>query len=69
MNWINFPCKPAALAVLLLLPGSGMAAAAVPVAVPQNPLIAAAPGPSPRTPPAAGTELIRVAWDRVGAQA
>ncbi len=66
MNWINIPCNPAQLAALLLLLGSGMAATAAPVAVPQDKTIAAA---SSQTQPVVDTEIIRLAWDRVGTQA
>ena len=68
MNWINPLLKPSHLAALVLLLGSGLASAAGPVTVPHiKPAVEATA--SDKTPPAMQTDIIRLAWDRVGAVA
>lgn len=68
MNWIYTSFKPAHLATLILLLGSGLASAAEPVAGPQiKPAVEATV--SDKVPPAAQPGLIRLAWDRVGTMA
>ena len=68
MNRINPLLKPAHLAILVLLLGSDLASAAEPVAeLPIKPAVEATV--FDKAPPATQTDIIRLAWDRVGAVA
>lgn len=68
MNWINTPLKPVRLAALLLMLGSGLASAAEPVATRQTEPVIEATSFN-QVPPARQIQVIRLAWDRVGAMA
>ena len=69
MNWINTLLKPASLAALLLMLGSGLASAAEPVVTRQAKPVVVQSTALDEAPPAVQTENIRLAWDRVGAMA
>lgn len=68
MNWINMPLKPVGLAALILMLGSGLASAAEPVATQQAEAVVETTRFS-QVPPAQQVQVIRLAWDRVGAMA
>lgn len=67
MNWINTPLKPASLAALLLMLGSGLASAAEPVDIQQTEPVVVQLTALDEAPSAVQTETILLAWDRVGA--
>lgn len=68
MNWINMPLKPVRLAALILMVGAGLVSAAEPVATQQaEPVVETTR--FNQVSPAQEIQLIRLAWDRVGAMA
>ena len=68
MNWINMPLKPVRLAALILMLGSGLVSAAEPVASQQAEAVVETTSFN-QVSPAQKTQVIRLAWDRVGAMA
>ena len=66
MNRMNSPFKTIRLATLLLMLGSGLASAAEPMATPQDGTVVVQTTQASEAQSAANTEIIHLAWDRVG---
>jgi len=68
MNWINMPLKPVRMAALIMMLGSDLVSATEPVA-PQQAEPVVETTRFNQVSPAQEIQIIRLAWDRVGAMA